>query len=157
MGLKGGQSWRRFRQESFENTNFSKTRQIPLGPREKLLGRAGLVLQIFFPESENYFKCNFLGVKVRDFSSEVGFRSRGQPEKPEIDVGVPRFGCSMAQCPKVREAASKKHAEAPLQRTGRQKGHKQAPHRGSARELRHHPVCHGQSYSAGMEWRRITP
>jgi hypothetical protein len=56
FGLKGGQSWRRFRQENFENASFPKTRQTPLGPREKLLGRAGLVLQIFFPESENYFK-----------------------------------------------------------------------------------------------------
>jgi hypothetical protein len=56
LGLKGGQSWRRFRQENPENTNFPKTRQKPLGPREKLLmGRAGLVLQIFFPASENYF------------------------------------------------------------------------------------------------------
>ena len=92
LGLKGGQSWRRFRQENFENTNFSKTRQTPLGPREKLLGRAGLVLQIFFPESENYFEYGFLGGKVGDFPSEMGFRSRGQPEKPEIDEGVPGFG-----------------------------------------------------------------
>jgi hypothetical protein len=38
LGLKGGQSRRRFRQENFESTNFSKTRQKPLGPREKLLG-----------------------------------------------------------------------------------------------------------------------
>jgi hypothetical protein len=44
-----------------ENTNFSKSRQKPLGPREKLLGRAGLVLQMLFPESENYFECFFLG------------------------------------------------------------------------------------------------
>ena len=91
MGLKGGQSWRRFRQENFENTNFSKPRQIPLGPREKLLGRAGLVLQIFFPESENYFECGFGGGKVGDSPSEMGFRSRGQPEKPEIDEGAPGF------------------------------------------------------------------
>jgi hypothetical protein len=29
--------------ENFKNTKTSKTPQIPLGPREKLLGRAGLV------------------------------------------------------------------------------------------------------------------
>ena len=36
----------------------------PLGPREKLLGRAGFLLYIFFPESENNFKPGFLRVKV---------------------------------------------------------------------------------------------
>jgi hypothetical protein len=30
--------------ENFKNTKTSKTSQIPLGPREKCLGRAGLVL-----------------------------------------------------------------------------------------------------------------
>jgi hypothetical protein len=30
--------------ENFKNTKTSETSQIPLGPREKLLGRAGLVL-----------------------------------------------------------------------------------------------------------------
>jgi hypothetical protein len=30
--------------ENFKNTKISKTSQIPLGPREKLLGKAGLVL-----------------------------------------------------------------------------------------------------------------
>jgi hypothetical protein len=30
--------------ENFKNTKTSKSSQIPLGPREKLLGRAGLVL-----------------------------------------------------------------------------------------------------------------
>jgi hypothetical protein len=91
LGLKGGQSRRRFRQENFENTNFSKTRQKPLGPREKLLGRAGLVLQIFFPESENDFECGFWGGEVDDSPSEMGFRSRGQPGKTEIDDGAPGF------------------------------------------------------------------
>jgi hypothetical protein len=66
---------RRFliRQENFENTKFSKTRQTPSGPREKLLGRASLVLQVFFPESENYFKYGFLGGKVGYSPSEMGF------------------------------------------------------------------------------------
>ena len=78
--------------KNFKNTKISKTSQIYLEPREKLLGRAGLVLQIFFPESENYFECGFWGVKVCDFPSEMGFRSRGQPENPEIDEGAPGFG-----------------------------------------------------------------
>jgi hypothetical protein len=63
-----------------------------LGPREKLLGRASLVLKIFFPESENNFKHGFWGVKVGDFPSEMGLRSRGQPEKHETDEGAPEFG-----------------------------------------------------------------
>jgi hypothetical protein len=50
-----------------------------------------LVLQIFFPESENYFEYGFWGGKVGDFPSEMGFRSRGQPEKTEIDDGAPGF------------------------------------------------------------------
>jgi hypothetical protein len=33
----------------FKNTKASNTSQISLGPREKLLGRAGLLLSIFFP------------------------------------------------------------------------------------------------------------
>jgi hypothetical protein len=40
-----------------------------LGPGEKLLGRAGLVLLIFFPKSENDFECDFSRVKVSDFPS----------------------------------------------------------------------------------------
>jgi hypothetical protein len=55
--------------ENFKNTKTSKTSQISLGPREKLLGRADLVLQIFFPKSENNFECDFLRVKVSDFPS----------------------------------------------------------------------------------------
>jgi hypothetical protein len=55
--------------ENFKNTKTSKTSQISLGPREKLLGRAGLVLQIFFPKSENYFVCGFSRAKVSDFPS----------------------------------------------------------------------------------------
>jgi hypothetical protein len=39
--------------ENFKSTKTSKKSQIFLGPREKLLGRAALVLQIFFPKSEN--------------------------------------------------------------------------------------------------------
>jgi hypothetical protein len=55
--------------ENFKNTKTSKTSQIPLGPREKLLGRAGLVLKIFFPKSGNDFECDFSRVKVSDFPS----------------------------------------------------------------------------------------
>ena len=92
MGLKGGHGWRCFRQENFKNTNFPKTLQSPLGHLGKFLGRANFYIEIFFPESEFFlFKCGLLGVKVGNFSSEVGHRSRGQPEKPEIDDGVPRF------------------------------------------------------------------
>jgi hypothetical protein len=40
-----------------------------LGPREKLLGMAGLVFKIFFPKSENDFKCGFSRVEVGDFPS----------------------------------------------------------------------------------------
>jgi hypothetical protein len=55
--------------ENFKNTKTSKTSQISLGPREKLLGRAGLVLWIFFPKSENDFECDFSRAKVSDFPS----------------------------------------------------------------------------------------
>jgi hypothetical protein len=55
--------------ENFKNTKTSKTSQISLGPREKLLGRAGLVLQIFFPKSENDFECDFSRAKASDFPS----------------------------------------------------------------------------------------
>jgi hypothetical protein len=41
-----------------------------------LQGRAGLVLQIFFPEFGNYFEADFLGVKVCDV-----FASRQPLEK----------------------------------------------------------------------------
>ena len=34
-----------------------------------MLGRAGLVLSIFFPKSENDFECDFSRVKVSDFPS----------------------------------------------------------------------------------------
>ena len=91
LGPKGGQSWRRFRQENFENTNFPKTLQNPLGHLGKLLGRANFDIEIFFPGSENYFKYGFWGVKVGNFFSEMGLRSRGQPEKTEIDEGAPGF------------------------------------------------------------------
>jgi hypothetical protein len=42
-----------------------------MGPREKLLGRAGLVLWVFFPKSENNLECGFSRVKdrVSDFPS----------------------------------------------------------------------------------------
>jgi hypothetical protein len=55
--------------KNFKNTKTSKTSQISLGLREKLLGGAGLVLQIFFPKSENNFGCGFLRVKASDFPS----------------------------------------------------------------------------------------
>jgi hypothetical protein len=55
--------------ENFKNTKTSKTSQISLGPREKLLGRAGLVWYIFFPKSENGFECDFSRVKVSGFPS----------------------------------------------------------------------------------------
>jgi hypothetical protein len=57
------------RNKNFKNTKTPKTSQIPLGPRGKLLGRAGLVLQIFFPKSENNFECGFSRVKISDFPS----------------------------------------------------------------------------------------
>ena len=53
------------------NTNFPKTLQNPLGHLGKFLGRANFYIEIFFPESENYSKGDFLGVKVGNFSSEV--------------------------------------------------------------------------------------
>jgi hypothetical protein len=55
--------------ENFENTKTQKTSQISLGPREKLLGRAVLVLLVFFPKSENDFECDFSRVEVSDFPS----------------------------------------------------------------------------------------
>jgi hypothetical protein len=55
--------------ENFKNTKTAKTSQIPLGPKEKLLGRAGLVLYIFFPKLENGFECDFSRIGVSDFPS----------------------------------------------------------------------------------------
>jgi hypothetical protein len=40
-----------------------------------LLGRAGLVLKIFFPKSEKYFECDFSRVGVKLFSQR---RSQGK-------------------------------------------------------------------------------
>jgi hypothetical protein len=40
------------------------------------------------PFFANYFKHGFWGVKVSDFPSEMGLRSRGQPGKPEINARI---------------------------------------------------------------------
>jgi hypothetical protein len=55
--------------ENYKNTKTSKAFRISLGPREKLLGRAGLVLWIFFPKSENNFEYDFSRVEVSNFPS----------------------------------------------------------------------------------------
>jgi len=65
-----------FARKTSKTRTFQKKRQTPSRPREKLLRRAGLVLQIFFPEFENYFEADFLGVKVCDV-----FASRQPLEK----------------------------------------------------------------------------
>jgi hypothetical protein len=69
--------------KNFKNTKISKTSQIYLEPREKLLGRAGLVLQIFFPKSENGFECGFSRVKVSDFPSGDRKAKTSQTLTPE--------------------------------------------------------------------------
>ena len=52
--------------QNFQNLkNFIKS----FATEMKLLGRAGFYIEIFFPKSENDFKCDFLRVEVSDFPS----------------------------------------------------------------------------------------
>jgi hypothetical protein len=46
--------------------------KIPALPREKLLGRTGFYIEIFFPKFENDFKTGFSRVKVWHFTQEGG-------------------------------------------------------------------------------------
>jgi hypothetical protein len=66
-------------QKNFESTKFLKTSQNLLGPREKCLGRAGLVLQIFSPKSDNNFKSNFSKVKVGGSSAAIAMGHEADP------------------------------------------------------------------------------
>jgi hypothetical protein len=56
--------------KQFKNANFSKTHQTHLGPREKLLGRAGFHTEVSSSKPENDFKTGFLGAKVWHFAQE---------------------------------------------------------------------------------------
>ena len=60
-------------------------KQIPLRPREELLGRAGLVLWIFSPKSENIFECDFSRGEVSDFSQQ-------RPQGKNVSGFDPRKG-----------------------------------------------------------------
>ena len=52
--------------QNFQNLkNFIKSFATEI----KLLGRVGFYIEIFFPKSENDFKCDFSRAKVRDFSN----------------------------------------------------------------------------------------
>jgi hypothetical protein len=59
-----------------------------LGPREKLLGRAGFHMEIYFPKPENKFKSNFFKAAVGCFPAAI---ARGHEADPKSTFEVAKF------------------------------------------------------------------
>jgi hypothetical protein len=80
LGLKGAVAIAgvAFATEISKTQTSQKPTKPPLGPREKLLGRAGLVLR-------KYFKHDFLVVKAGAFFNEMGLDlgHEANPKKPK--------------------------------------------------------------------------